>query len=331
VCRVRDLDVADGDRGGTPGDVGRQQRERRLVARGLHAPPQGMPAFEAGAGRRLPAQRAVEAPPRREDRRALRGGVLLVEQEGRHDRSLAPLAPPYLRERPSSGSLSSRAGAGARSYARLTVALRAEQPVGRGPELERLGEALDELRHGSGRCLAVEGEPGIGKTRLLSELRRQAEERGYLVLAGAAAEFERDLPFGVFVDALDAHVESHDLDVRQELLPDLAGVLPSLRRDGAESADGLADARHRAHRALRVLLDAIAAPAPLVLVLDDLHWSDAASSEVLAALLRRPTSGRVLLALGYRSGMAPAKLSAALAAPGVTIIDLGPLSMTDCS
>ena len=75
----------------------------------------------------------------------------------------------------------------------------------------------------------------------------------------------------------------------------------------------------------------IAASTPLVLMLDDLHWSDPASSEVLAALLRRPTSGRVLLALGYRSGMAPAKLSAALAAPGVTIIDLRPLSETDCS
>ena len=97
---------------------------------------------------------------------------------------------------------------------------------------------LDDLRHGSAACLAVEGEPGIGKTRLLAELRRLAEERGYLVLAGSAAEFERDLPFGVFVDALDAHVESHDLDVRQELLHDLAGVLPSLQREAPEAPTG---------------------------------------------------------------------------------------------
>jgi predicted ATPase len=54
------------------------------------------------------------------------------------------------------------------------VALRPEQPVGRRPELERLGEVLDDLGRGSAACLAVEGEPGIGKTRLLSELRRQA-------------------------------------------------------------------------------------------------------------------------------------------------------------
>ena len=61
------------------------------------------------------------------------------------------------------------------------------------------------------RCLAIEGEPGIGKTRLLRELRERAEGRGHLVLGGSAAEFERDMPFSVWVDALDAYVASQDL------------------------------------------------------------------------------------------------------------------------
>ena len=191
------------------------------------------------------------------------------------------------------------------------------------------------MGQGSAACLAVEGEPGIGKTRLLSELRRQADERGYVVLAGSAAEFERDLPFGVWVDALDAYVASQELDASEnldaQLLDDLARVLPSLNRDGATAAGGLVDERHRAHRAVRALLDLIATAKPLVLVLDDLHWSDAASIELLAALLRRRTAGRVLLALGYRSGKAPPRLGAALAAPAVTIIDLGPLSEAECS
>src|SRR5215218_4490263 len=125
-----------------------------------------------------------------------------------------------------------------RGYARPTEALRPEQPVGRQLELERLGVVLDDLERGSAGCLAVEGEPGIGKTRLLSELRRQAEERGHLVLAGSAAEFERDLPFGVWVDALDAYVASQDLPARADVdldwLADLSGVLPSAARlDGA--------------------------------------------------------------------------------------------------
>ncbi len=193
------------------------------------------------------------------------------------------------------------------------MALSHDHPVGREPELERLGEALDDLERGGHPCVAVEGEPGIGKTWLLSELRRRAEARGHVVLAGSAAEFERDLPFGVWVDALDAYVAS------QEREP-LSAVLRST---------GSGDERHRVHRALRGLLEEIAERKPLVLVLDDLHWSDAASIGVLAALLRRGATARVLLALGFRSGKAPAKLVAALA--GATIIDLGPLSETECA
>ncbi len=215
------------------------------------------------------------------------------------------------------------------------MAFRPGDPVGREPELERLGELLDELERGAGSCLVVEGEPGIGKTQLLSELRRRAEERGLLVLAGSAAEFERDLPFGVWVDALDAYVASQELEARgdadAEMLHDLAGVLPSLQRGGAEAAPGPADERHRAHRALRGLLHRLAEPLPLVLVLDDLHWSDGASIDVLAALLRRGSGGRVLLALGYRSGRAPPRLASALATPAVTILELRPLSEAECA
>ena len=82
--------------------------------------------------------------------------------------------------------------------------------MAREPELDRLRETLDDLERGANPCVAVEGEAGIGKTWLLSALRRLAEERGHLVLAGAAAEFERDLPFGVWVDALDAYVASQE-------------------------------------------------------------------------------------------------------------------------
>ena len=82
--------------------------------------------------------------------------------------------------------------------------------VGRRSELEQLDAALAALGAGSPACLAVEGEPGIGKTRLLAELRRRAEDRGHLVLSGSAAEFERDLPYGVWVEAVDAYVASQE-------------------------------------------------------------------------------------------------------------------------
>ncbi len=211
------------------------------------------------------------------------------------------------------------------------MALAANQTVGRQAELERLEGVLDSLDGGSLACLTIEGEPGIGKTRLLAELRERAEGRGHLVLGGSAAEFERDLPFGVWVDALDAYVAAQDPHTGDAwdpaLLGELAGVLPSLRDGGGPDA-ALADERYRAHRAIRSLLEQLAQPAPLVVVLDDLHWSDGASIELIGALLRRGPDAPVLLALAFRPGQAPERLSATLAAPGVGRLTLGQLSET---
>ena len=108
----------------------------------------------------------------------------------------------------------------------------AGRTVGREQELALLDGALDELERGAFACVAIDGEPGIGKTRLLDELRRRAERRHWLVLEGSAAEFERDLPFSVWADALDAYVASRGHD--GSLDAELADVLPSLR--GAEPA-----------------------------------------------------------------------------------------------
>ena len=125
--------------------------------------------------------------------------------------------------------------------------------LGRETELESLDRTLDALDQGGAACLTVEGEPGIGKTRLLAELRARADARGHLVLSGAAAEFERDLPFSVFVDALDAYVTSQELGEQGALDPDLeqelGQVLPSLR--GANGGTGaLPEERFHAHRAV---------------------------------------------------------------------------------
>jgi DNA-binding NarL/FixJ family response regulator len=204
--------------------------------------------------------------------------------------------------------------------------------VGRETELESLDRTLDALDHGSAACLTVEGEPGIGKTRLLAELRARADARGHLVLSGAAAEFERDLPFSVFVDALDAYVTSQELGEQGALDPDLeqelGQVLPSLR--GANGGTGaLPEERFHAHRAVRRLLNLIAGERPLVLVLDDLHWSDGASTELIAALVRRQPAAPVLLAFGFRPGQAAEQLSAALAQPAVSRLELGQLSESE--
>src|ERR1044072_7448425 len=80
--------------------------------------------------------------------------------------------------------------------------------VGRERELAAVGAALARLGDGESGLLAIIGDPGIGKTRLLEELAERGADAGHLVLSGAASEFERDLPFSVFVDALDAYLGS---------------------------------------------------------------------------------------------------------------------------
>jgi len=162
----------------------------------------------------------------------------------------------------------------------------------------------------------------MGKTRLLAELTARAEARGDLVLAGAGAELERDMPFWVFVDALDEYVEGLEprrlerLDAR--VRDELGSVLPSLGRAGA--APGGAHERYRVHRAVRELLETLAATQPLVLILDDVHWADAASGELLASLLRRPPEAGVPTppprprhsdhVVARRDSAVPAKMSA---------------------
>src|SRR4051812_20119212 len=88
-------------------------------------------------------------------------------------------------------------------------------PAGREPEPGNLEVTLDQLEAGASGCVAVEGEPGIGKTRLLAELRGRSDARGLLTLAGSATEFERDLPYSVWVDALDAYASSQELEESQ--------------------------------------------------------------------------------------------------------------------
>src|SRR3954471_3028958 len=183
--------------------------------------------------------------------------------------------------------------------------------VGRAAELDAIDAVLDALGRGDAERLAVAGEPGIGKTRLLTELRVRAEERGHLVLAGSAAEFEREVPFSVWADVLDAYVLSQQLPLDDGLREELGAVLPSLRA-GAGPQAPLADERYRSHRAVSRLLALLAEDRGLVVVLDDLHWSDAASIELLASLVRRPPDAPVLLACGLRPGAASPALTAAL-------------------
>ena len=186
--------------------------------------------------------------------------------------------------------------------------------MGREPELRALARALALVQGGRSALVELAGEAGIGKTRLLGELSRQAERRGCLLLGARATEFERDAPYGLWIEALGPHLEALEAARLRRLAGDeltaLAVALPAFADLlGAPAAPA---ERYVVQRALRGLLTRVAGARPLVLCLDDVHWADPASLELLAALARRPPEGRVLLALAYREGQASDALVAAL-------------------
>ncbi|MFN2495987.1 MAG: AAA family ATPase, partial [Pseudonocardiaceae bacterium] len=214
--------------------------------------------------------------------------------------------------------------------------------VGRDVELARLEQVVERLivrgiAADLMRILEIVGEPGMGKTRLLTELSTRARAQHQLVLGGQATEFERGVPFGPFVDALDDHlVGIEPLRVKQvgpDSLALLSSVFPALVAWRPERS-GHQAARYRLHRAVRMLLHELACPDGLVLILDDLHWADEASLELIEYLLRHPPRAPVLLVLAYRPRQMPARSTAALARAAengalVERLDLGPLTLTD--
>ena len=211
--------------------------------------------------------------------------------------------------------------------------------VGRDEEVDALEHLLDEARTGSARFAVVTGEPGIGKTSLLAELVRRAEQRRCLVLQGSAAEFERELPFGIVVDALDEYLESLDpravSGLSSEALGELARVFPALRSlDPGPDQPSTSAERFRSHRAMCNLIERLAARQPLVLLLDDLQWADGASLELASHLLRRPPRCSTLVAFAFRAGHVDRALEATIAAAvrgsaAVHEIALGPLGRAD--
>ncbi|MGH2846059.1 MAG: ATP-binding protein, partial [Thermoleophilaceae bacterium] len=205
-----------------------------------------------------------------------------------------------------------------------------EELIGRQRELEVIEAALAELDQGRCVWLGFIGEPGIGKTRLLRELCHRAGE-GSLLLAGRGTEFEREVPFAVAIDALDRHLGTLPAAVLEDLggerLSELVAVFPSLAGIEAEPSGRLHVERFRLHDAVRALLERLAARGPVLLVLDDVHWADEASVELLNHLLRRRPDAALLIALAYRPGQASRRLQTALARG--ELIEIRPRRLTE--
>lgn len=198
---------------------------------------------------------------------------------------------------------------------------------GRSRELRAISQVVKEVSRGLSRVVEVVGEPGIGKTRLLVELHRDAAASRMTVLAGRSNEADRNVPFALFTDAVDEHLAGLPPAERERFAADpaLGVVFPHLTGGRVTRPVD----RREVFRAVRDMLTALAGGAGLALVLDDVHWADQESAELLAHLVWHPPAGPVLLALAHRPKQAVPALSAALsllARQGpVQTLDLKPL------
>jgi predicted ATPase len=117
-----------------------------------------------------------------------------------------------------------------------------------------------------------------------------AEQRG-LVLDGRAAELERDVPFGVILEALNGYLgglERHILrSLDEDPLAELASVFSSLSPSRTTPPRGLDSDRYRTQYAIRSLLERLVSRQPVAVFLGDVHWADAASVELIGHLVRR--------------------------------------------
>ena len=174
--------------------------------------------------------------------------------------------------------------------------------VGRAQEQSLLTSLLDGVGE-RGQALVLRGEPGIGKSRLLSVAAQTARDRGMTVLTATGVQSEAHLPFA---------------GLHQMLRPvrERAVELPPVQRDALDAAFGLtrevAPEHYRIAMASLDLVSDVASDAPLLLVVEDAHWLDPPTAEVLAFVARRIESDPVLLLAATRDGYPPGLADAGL-------------------
>ncbi len=180
--------------------------------------------------------------------------------------------------------------------------------VGRNRESSLLVGLLSRLGTGNGQTVLIEGEPGIGKSRLIREVAAYAETCGLTVLAAQCYEIERATPYqpvvSLITSALDRVPDAALAMLPPVSLAELAALVPELaaRRPGLPHlASDFPEARlARLPRAVDQLLEAARSRRPALLIVDDLHWVDDASAQVLHFLARQTAERPLLVIYAFR-------------------------------
>ena len=179
-----------------------------------------------------------------------------------------------------------------------------EELVGRDAEISLLEDALLATLRGDGGVVIVGGEAGMGKTRLVSDLVTRARRRGSVVMSGACSEAELSLPYLPFLEAIGNHLAREDVSALRERLgtaaEDLAQLFPQMGRPESQGGDAQ-QAKLRLFESILSLLRDAARSSALLVVLEDLHWADPATRELLDYATRRLRSTNVLILATYRT------------------------------
>src|SRR5438552_5680749 len=214
----------------------------------------------------------------------------------------------------------------------MVLRVSAGRMVGRDDEIGRLLRLLDDAEAGRSVVALVSGDAGVGKSRLVAEATRLAAGRGFTVLSGQCAELGDSVPYLPLADALRGAAQATGVRDALSSRPALSMLLPEGGGGLTVDSDRSGLARQQMFGGVLGLLTELAAAGPVLLVLEDLHWADTSTRDLVTFLSRMLHRERVALIGTYRTDdlhrrhpLRPV-VAELLRLPGVIAVDLAPLS-----
>src|SRR5439155_1725965 len=213
----------------------------------------------------------------------------------------------------------------------MVLRVSAGRMVGRDDEIGRLLRLLAEGEGGRSVVALVSGDAGVGKSRLVAEATRLAAGGGFTVLSGQCAELGDSVPYLPLADALRGAAQAAAVRDALSSRPALSMLLPEGGGGSIVDSDRSGLARQQMFGGVLGLLTELAAAGPVLLVLEDLHWADASTRDLVTFLSRMLHRERVALIGTYRTDdlhrrhpLRPV-VAELIRLPGVIAVDLAPL------